>query len=163
MDDPVSIVAVTLIAACLLSIPVMIVISLRRLAQRTRDLRRFAADEGFEFRGKQPLPEELRPLPYFRQGIQLLGRRTRNMLRRDRNGEETLIFDYWYLVTSGNALRTNRTTRATVICLRRGAGSWAVFAEEDLGYLPVTQLPEFLTRSRKHSQRAEHPHGAGRE
>ena len=149
--DTVSIVFISIISLILLSIPVMIIVSVIQLGRRSKEMQAFAAGHGYNFTRRERLPDDLRDLPYFRNGVQINFRRyIKNVLRREHNGIDTMVFDYWYLNVSGVTLPTSRTARASVVCLRRGhASPWQVSSMEDFVYPDFSQVLDLLKQSMK--------------
>lgn len=143
--DPITITALSVIGLLLLSIPVMLILGWLRQRERRRQLRTFASAHGFSYTTLTRLPAELARLPYFRGTVQLwFRRRVKNLLRRTHAGLEIMVFDYWF-VDSTLSLPTSRTTRATVVCVRRGAGTtWRAFPLDGLDYVEVALLDRFI-------------------
>lgn len=147
--DTIALLAIGFNALILFFVLMLLVVSIGRLRERQRQLRAYAVAHGFSYVAGERLPDELRELAYFRNGLQLrLGRRIKNVIRGNTAGVQALVFDYWFLTPAGVALRTNRTTRATVVCLRTDkSGPWRVFHEDGLDYLKVDRLPRVIADS----------------
>ena len=144
--DALTVTFVSIIGIILLSIPVIIVMSVRYERERRRRLAAYAATQGFQFTQREHLPKELSPLEFFREGSQGLGfsRNVQNLMRGVRSGIEIMIFDYWWTrVAPISGIRS--TKRATVVCLRKStAEAWSVFYQEGLKYVDVDALPKFV-------------------
>ena len=140
---------VAAIGLVLLSIPVMIIISVRREGRRGRALQTFAATKGFTYTRREALPKELRAEALFKAGVQGLGlsRRIKNVIRGHMRGHDILLFDYWY-TDVGPVSQIRSTRRCTVACVRRDAAApWRIVCDEALDYVDEESVPELLEKA----------------